>query len=66
LQLDPSPEQRIQLRLTLAKFLKLQGFNAAARLDYQKLLEESPDYPGRTVIEADIAALPSPDTQTSK
>jgi len=57
LTLNPSPEQRIRLRLTLAEKLQGQDFNSAARRDYQKLLEESPDYPGKAAIEEKINAL---------
>jgi len=57
LTLNPSPEQRIRLRLTLAEKLKARDFTAAARRDYQKLLEESPDYPGKAAIEEKINAL---------
>jgi len=58
LTLNPSPEQRIRLRLTLGELLQAQDFNAAAaRRDYQKLLEEAPDYPGRGAIEEKINAL---------
>ncbi len=57
LTLNPSPEQRIRLRLTLGEKLQAQDFAAAARRDYQKLLEESPDYPGRAAIEEKINAL---------
>jgi len=56
LTLNPSPEQRIRLRLTLADTLLKQNFTAAARRDYQKLLEESPDYPGQAAIEEKINA----------
>jgi uncharacterized protein (TIGR03790 family) len=55
--LNPSPEQRIRLRLTLGQLLQAQDFAAAARRDYQKLLEESPDYPGRAAIEEKINTL---------
>ena len=57
LTLNPSPEQRIQLRLTLGEKLQAQDFTAAARRDYQKLLEESPDYPGKAAIEEKIKLL---------
>jgi tetratricopeptide (TPR) repeat protein len=56
LTLKPSPEQRIRLRLTLGEKLQAQNFSAAARRDYQKLLEESPDYPGKASIEEKINA----------
>ena len=57
LTLNPSPEQRIRLRLTLAEKLQAQDFTAAARRDYQKLLQESPDYPGKAAIVEKINAL---------
>ena len=57
LTLNPSPEQRIRLRLALAEKLLAQNFTAAARRDYQKLLEEDPDYPGKAAIEEKINAL---------
>jgi uncharacterized protein (TIGR03790 family) len=57
LTLNPSPEQRIRIRLTLGEKLQAQDFNAAARRDYQKLLDESPDYPGKAAIEEKINAL---------
>ena len=57
LTLNPSSEQRIRLRLMLGEKLKAQKFNGAARRDYQKLLEESPGYPGRGAIEEKINAL---------
>jgi uncharacterized protein (TIGR03790 family) len=56
LTLNPSPEQRIRIRLTLGDKLQAQD-SAAARRDYQKLLEESPDYPGKAAIEEKISAL---------
>ncbi len=59
LTLNPSPEQRIRLRLTLADRLLAQDFGAAARLDYQRLLTEAPDYPGRDAIQAKINSLES-------
>ena len=57
LTLNPSPEQRIRIRLTLGEKLQAQDFTAAARRDYQKLLEESPDYPGKAAIEEKMQAL---------
>jgi uncharacterized protein (TIGR03790 family) len=66
LQLTPTPEERIQLRLTLGKLLRAEGSNQAARLDYQQLLIESPDYPGRTTIDNDISSLSAADLKTKK
>lgn len=51
LKLNPSPEQRIRLRLALGEKLQAQARDAEAAEDYKKLLEESPDYPGRNLIE---------------
>jgi uncharacterized protein (TIGR03790 family) len=57
LTLNPSPEQRIRIRLTLGKKLLAQNRETDAIENYQQLLEESPDYPGKSNIEAKLAAL---------
>jgi uncharacterized protein (TIGR03790 family) len=57
LELKPSPEQRIQIRLTLAEKLLAQGRDADAVEDYKNLLVESPDYPGKDSITEKLAAL---------
>jgi uncharacterized protein (TIGR03790 family) len=57
LQLNPSPEQRIHIRLTLGEKLQAQDRNAEAVEDYKKLLAESPDYPGSGFILNAVAAL---------
>jgi len=57
LKLDPSPEQRIRLRLTLGEKLEAQAQDQAAYDNYQKLLQESPDYPGRMSIYQKLLAL---------
>jgi uncharacterized protein (TIGR03790 family) len=57
LTLNPSPEQRIHIRLALADRLLALNYTAAARRDYQKLLEETPDYPGKAAITAKIDSL---------
>jgi uncharacterized protein (TIGR03790 family) len=57
LQLNPSPEQRIQIRLTLGEKLLAQGRAADAIEDYNDLLAESPDYPGKNSIAEKLAAL---------
>jgi uncharacterized protein (TIGR03790 family) len=44
LQLDPSPQQRIRLRRTLGEKLTALNRDEDAYVNYQKLLEESPDY----------------------
>jgi tetratricopeptide (TPR) repeat protein len=65
LTLNPSPEQRIRLRLTLGEKLQARDFTAAARRDYQKLLEESPDYPGKAAIEEKIKTLEQKPAKTN-
>jgi uncharacterized protein (TIGR03790 family) len=57
LKLNPSPQQRIRLRLKLGEQLQAQGRDAGAVEDYQKLLAESPDYPGKDFIANTLAAL---------
>ena len=57
LKLNPSPEQRIRLRLTLGEKLQAQSRDAEAVDDYKKLLEESPDYPGKDSIEEKMTTL---------
>jgi uncharacterized protein (TIGR03790 family) len=57
LQLNPSPEQRIRIRLTLGERLSTANRGADAIDNYKRLLEESPDYPGRNSIEDKLTAL---------
>jgi len=54
---NPSPQQRIRIRLTLAEKLLAQNREADAIENYKQLLQESPDYPGKPSIEAKLAAL---------
>jgi len=57
LKLNPSPEQRIRIRLALGEKLAAQERNAEAADDYKQLLAEAPDYPGRQSVENTLAAL---------
>ena len=50
LKLNPSPQQRIRLRLTLGEKLSAQGRDAEALANYHALLAEAPDYPGRNSV----------------
>jgi len=50
LQLDPSPQQQIRLRLTLGERLLAQERRQEAYDDYQKLLHDFPDYPDKVAI----------------
>jgi tetratricopeptide (TPR) repeat protein len=54
---NPSPEQRIRIRLTLGDKLLAVGRETDAIKNYQQLLKESPDYPGKPSIEVELAAL---------
>jgi uncharacterized protein (TIGR03790 family) len=57
LKLNPSPEQRIRMRLALGQDLLAQNNPAGAIEDYQALLQEAPDYPGNGSISNKIAVL---------
>ena len=57
LGLNPSPQQAIRLRLALGDKLQAQARDAEAVEDYQKLLAESPDYPGRESISNKLAVV---------
>jgi uncharacterized protein (TIGR03790 family) len=50
LSLDPSPQQRIRLLLTLGERLPALGRYAEAYDSYQKLLEENADYPDKIAL----------------
>jgi uncharacterized protein (TIGR03790 family) len=57
LTLNPSPVQRIRIRLALGEKLLAQNREADAIENYKQLLKESPDYPGQPSVEAKLAAL---------
>ena len=50
LKLDPTPQQRVRLRLTLGDKLLEQSRDDEAYENYQKLLAETPDYPDAPAI----------------
>jgi tetratricopeptide (TPR) repeat protein len=60
LQRNPSPEQRIRLRLTLGEKLQSESRAAEAEENYRQLLAEAPDYPGRNTIEETLKKLTQP------
>lgn len=57
LTLDPSPQQRIQIRLALAHELIDQNQISQAIADYRAILEESPAYPGAGAVSNKITTL---------
>lgn len=57
LTLNPSPQQRVRLRLTLGEKLIGAKREDEARANYQKLLQESPDYPDAPAISQKLAGL---------
>ena len=62
LKLDPTPQQRIRLRLTLGEKLQAAQRPEDARKNYEKLLEEMPDYADALSIRQKITALsPKPE-----
>jgi len=50
LGLDPSPQQRLRIRLTLGEKLLAQDRQPEAYEDYQKLLQENPNYPDKLTL----------------
>ncbi|HEY5345198.1 MAG TPA: TIGR03790 family protein [Verrucomicrobiae bacterium] len=57
LKLNPSPEQKIRLRLTLGEKLMAQNRDAEALENYRTLIAEAPHYPGRNVIDEKLKGL---------
>jgi tetratricopeptide (TPR) repeat protein len=57
LDLNPSPQQRLRLRLALGEQLLLQNRDEEARDNYRKLLEENPAYAGRPDIANKLDAI---------
>ena len=63
LKLNPSPQQKIRLRLTLGEKLTAQNRLDEAAANYRALIAEAPDYPGRNAIDEKLKALePKPAT----
>ena len=57
LTLDPTPQQRIRLRLTLGEKYVTAKNDELARKSYEKLLEENPDYTDAIVMRKKINTL---------
>ena len=67
LTLNPSPQQRLRLRLTLGEKLIAENRLADAAENYRTLLTEAPDYPGKNhltdqlkQLEQKLAGTPKP------
>jgi uncharacterized protein (TIGR03790 family) len=65
LKLDPSPQQRVRLRLVLGEKLQEQDRHDEAVENYRRLLEEAPDYPDRQAIADKLAALEAKAAQSA-
>jgi uncharacterized protein (TIGR03790 family) len=57
LKLNPSPQQRIRIRLTLSEKLLEQGREADAAENWRQLIAEAPDYPGKPAVEEELRSL---------
>ena len=57
LKLDPSPQQRIRLRLTLGEKLVALNRDAEVYANYQKFMEEAPDYPDKLAVYQKLQSL---------
>jgi uncharacterized protein (TIGR03790 family) len=57
LKLNPSPLQRVRIRLELADKLAADKKNKEAYADLKALLEEDPDYPGKPAVEKRLLEL---------
>ncbi|HZI33019.1 MAG TPA: TIGR03790 family protein, partial [Candidatus Binatia bacterium] len=57
LKLNPSPQQRLRIRLVLGEKLAARNMTAEAMKNYKSLLAESPGYPGKNSIEDKIQSL---------
>jgi uncharacterized protein (TIGR03790 family) len=57
LKLDPSPQQRVRLRLALGEKLAASNFHEKASNEYTALLQENPDYPNKTDLYRKLLAL---------
>ncbi len=57
LKMNPSPQQKLRLRLSLGEKLQEQARNAEAIENDRKLLSETRDYPGKNSVEVKIKSL---------
>ena len=57
LTLNPTPQQRIRIRRTLAEKLVAAGRVADAIQNWKQLIAESPDYPGLPIVQEKLREL---------
>ncbi|HEX9047878.1 MAG TPA: TIGR03790 family protein [Verrucomicrobiae bacterium] len=62
LKRNPSPMQRVRIRLTLAEKLLAQQRTADAVADLKSMLVEAPDWPGKSEVEAKLKTLTAANT----
>jgi cytochrome c-type biogenesis protein CcmH/NrfG len=55
--LNPTPQQRIRIRRTLAEKLVAGGRVADAIQNWKQLIAESPDYPGLPIVQEKLREL---------
>jgi uncharacterized protein (TIGR03790 family) len=57
LKLNPTPQQKIRIRLALGEKLAAENRLDEAAANYRALIAEAPDYPGRNAIDEKLKAL---------
>jgi tetratricopeptide (TPR) repeat protein len=57
LTLNPTPQQRIRIRRTLADKLVADGRDADAAENWRQLIAEEPDYPGLPIVQEKLREL---------
>jgi tetratricopeptide (TPR) repeat protein len=65
LTLNPTPQQRIRIRRTLAEELVAAGRPAEAAEDWRQLIAEEPDYPGLPIVREKLQELDPTNTVQS-
>jgi uncharacterized protein (TIGR03790 family) len=65
LSLNPTPQQRLRLRLILAEKSTAAGRKPEAQAQYQSLLDENPNYAAASSIRQKLAALAPPPANPS-
>ena len=66
LTLNPTPQQRIRIRRTLAGKLMAAGRTADAEENWRQLIAEAPDYPGLPIVREKLRELEPTNTLAGK